>query len=235
LPALVHYHGGGWVIMNRDTHDGGCRSLSNKAGVAVLSVEYRKAPEFKAPVAAEDCYAALLWAVENAAALGIDPARIGVIGDSAGGNLAAVVALLARDRRGPALKCQVLTYPAVDATMAAESIRENANAPLLGEREMRWFWEHYIGGSSVDALDPRVSPLFATSHASLPPAFVTTAEFDPLRDEGEAYARKLADAGVPVNVKRYDGVFHGFALMGKFIPEGRQILDDQAAFLKKIL
>lgn len=235
LPALIHFHGGGWVIMNRDTHDGGCRSLCNRAGVAVLSVEYRKAPEFKAPVPAEDCYAALLWAVENAATLGIDPARIGVIGDSAGGNLAAVVALMARDRKGPALKCQVLTYPAVDATMASESIKENANAPLLGEREMRWFWGHYIGGSTVDARDPRVSPLFATDHAGLPPAFVTTAEFDPLRDEGEAYAKKLAAAGVPVDVKRYNSVFHGFALMGKFIPEGRQILDDQAAFLKKTL
>jgi len=235
LPALVHFHGGGWVIMNLDTHDGNCRNLCRQSGVAVVSVEYRKAPEFKAPVPAEDCYAALEWVVANAASLGIDPTRLGVIGDSAGGNLAAVVAQMARDRKGPKIKCQILTYPAVDATMSSRSIKENANAPLLGEREMQWFWGHYIEGSAVTAKDPGVSPLFATSLAGLPPAFVTTAEFDPLRDEGEDYAKRLQAAGVPVAVKRYDGVFHGFALMGKFIPEGRQILDDQIAFLKKHL
>lgn len=235
LPALVHFHGGGWVIMNLDTHDGNCRSLCNKAGIAIVSVEYRKAPEFKAPVPAEDCYAALEWVVANAAALGIDANRVGVIGDSAGGNLAAVVAQLARDRKGPKVKCQVLTYPAVDATMSAASIKENANAPLLGEREMKWFWGHYIEGSKLSAKDPEVSPLFARSLANLPPAFVSSAEFDPLRDEGEEYAKKLQAAGVPVEMKRYNGVFHGFALLGKFIPEGRLVLDDQVAFLKKYL
>jgi len=235
LPALVHFHGGGWVIMNLDTHDGNCRNLSNRAGIAVVSVEYRKAPEFKAPVPAEDCYAALEWVVANAASLGIDATRIGVIGDSAGGNLAAVVAQMARDRKGPKLKCQVLTYPAVDATMSAPSIQENANAPLLGEREMKWFWGHYIDGSKLTAKDPGVSPLFAANFAGLPPAFVSTAEFDPLRDEGEDYAKKLQAAGVSVECKRYNGVFHGFALLGKFIPEGRQVLEDQVAFLKKHL
>ncbi len=235
LPVLIHYHGGGWVIMNLDTHDGNCRNLCNAAGVAVLSVEYRKAPEFKAPIPAEDCYAALEWVIAQAANLGIDAKRIGVVGDSAGGNLAAVVAQMARDRKGPTIKCQILTYPAVDATMSAASIKENANAPLLGEREMKWFWGHYVDGSSLPPRDPGVSPLFAASLAGLPPAFVSTAEFDPLRDEGEDYARKLEMAGVPVELTRYNGVFHGFALMGKFIPEGRQVLADQAVFIKKYL
>ena len=235
LPALVHFHGGGWVLMNLDSHDGICRQLSNRTGAVVVSVEYRKAPEFKAPIAAEDCYAALQWVVDNAAALGIDVNRIGVIGDSAGGNLAAAVTLLARDRNGPKIKCQVLTYPAVDATMSAPSIKENATAPLLGEGEMKWFWGHYLDGAKVTAKDTRVSPLFASSLANLPPAFVSTAEYDPLRDEGEDYARKLHAAGVTVESKRYNSVFHGFALMGKIIPEGRQLLEAQTAFLAKYL
>jgi acetyl esterase len=235
LPVLVHFHGGGWVIMNIETHDGGCRSLCNKAGVAIVSVEYRKSPEHKAPVPAQDCYAALKWVVANAATLGVDPNRVGIIGDSAGGNLAAIVAQMARDKSGPKLRCQILTYPAVDATMSSPSIKENATAPLLGEAEMKWFWGHYIEGSGLDVRDPAVSPLFAASLADLPPAFVCTAEFDPLRDEGEAYANKLAAAGVEVEYKRYDSVFHGFALMGKFIPEGRQVMDAQAAFLRKHL
>lgn len=235
LPALVHFHGGGWVLMDLDTHDGGCRDICNKTGAAVVSVEYRKAPEFKAPIPAEDCYAALCWVAANAASLGLDATRLGVIGDSAGGNLAAVVALMARDRKGPNLRCQVLTYPAVDATMSAQSIKENATAPLLGEREMNWCWGLYIDGSGLDRKDPRVSPLFAENLTGLPPAFVSTAEFDPLRDEGEAYAAKLKAAGVTVECKRYNGVFHGFALMGKVVPEGRQVVADQAAFVKQYL
>ncbi|MSR15474.1 MAG: alpha/beta hydrolase [Gammaproteobacteria bacterium] len=235
LPALVHFHGGGWVLMDLDTHDGGCREICNANGVVVVSVEYRKAPEFKAPIPAEDCYAALCWVAANAASLGIDVTRLGVIGDSAGGNLAAVVAQMARDRQGPKLKCQVLTYPAVDATMSSASIKENATAPMLGEREMTWFWGLYIDGSTLARNDPRVSPLFASDLVGLPPAFVSTAEYDPLRDEGEAYAEKLKAAGVPVECKRYNGVFHGFALMGKVVPEGRQVVVDQAAFVKKYL
>lgn len=233
LPVVVHFHGGGWVIMNIETHDGGCRTLSNKAGCAIVSVEYRKAPEHKAPIPAQDCYAALKWVVANAATLGVDAQRVAVMGDSAGGNLAAVVAQMARDQGGPALRCQVLTYPAVDATMSSPSIKENANAPLLGEAEMTWFWGHYIDGSGLEAKNPAVSPLFAASLSGLPPAFICTAEFDPLRDEGEAYAKKLEAAGVAVEYKRYDGVFHGFALMGKFIPEGRAVMDAEAAFLRK--
>lgn len=234
LPTLVHFHGGGWVYMGLETHDGYCRHLANAGKIAVVAVEYRKAPEFKAPTAAEDCIAALKWVVANAGSLGVDAARIGVIGDSAGGNLAAVTSQAARDA-GIALKCQVLTYPAVDATLSSPSIKENATAPILGEKEMAWFYSHYLDGAKVDAKHPLVSPLYASSLAGLPPAFVSTAEFDPLRDEGETYASKLEAAGNSVQCKRYAGVFHGFLLMSKVIPEGRQLIADQLAFLAKHL
>jgi acetyl esterase len=234
LPTIVHFHGGGWVYMGLETHDGYCRHLANAAGIAVIAVEYRKAPEFKAPTAANDCYTALQWVHANATSLGVDAARIGVMGDSAGGNLACVVAQLARDG-GPVLKCQVLTYPAVDASMSSPSIKENATAPILGEREMKWFWQHYVDGAGVDAKDPLVSPINAKSLAGLPPAFVSTAEFDPLRDEGEDYAGKLKAAGVSVESKRYAGVFHGFLLMSKVIPEGRKLIEDQIAFIGRYL
>jgi len=230
LPVLVHFHGGGWVYLNLDTHDGYCRQLANQAGVAIVAVEYRKAPEQPFPAAVEDCYAALCWVADNAAGLGLDPDRIATIGDSAGGNLAAVTAQMARDQGGPALRAQVLTYPAVDAELASPSIKENAEAPILPESALRWFWDHYLG--AADRLDPRASPLRASSLAGLPAAFVSTAELDPLRDEGEAYADKLEAAGVPVECRRYDGVFHGFMLLGKFIPEARELIADQAAFLK---
>lgn len=232
LPVLVHYHGGGWVYMNLDTHDAYCRMLANRAGCAVLAVEYRKAPEFPFPIPLEDCYAALIWTAANAARLGLDPARIGVIGDSAGGNLAAAVSLMARDQHGPALKLQVLTYPAVDGTMSQPSISENAAAPLLGKPQMDWFWKHY-NAKGADVKDARFSPLFAASHADLPPAFVSTAQFDPLRDEGAAYADKLVAAGVEVEYQPYDGVFHGFMLMSKIIPEGARLIGAQTAFIKR--
>ncbi len=231
LPLLVHYHGGGWVLMNLESHDALCRTLANKAGVAILAVEYRKAPEYPYPTAVEDCYAALRWAAANADELGVDGTRLGVIGDSAGGNLASVVAQMARDSGGPDLRVQILTYPAVDATMAAKSIEENAEAPLLGRDEMRWFWDHYIGDHK-NLKEPRLSPLYANSFDNLPPAYVSTAEFDPLRDEGEQYAEKLAAAGTEVISKRYNGVFHGFALLAKLIPEGAQLVEEQAAFVR---
>nr|AIT69706.1 lipase/esterase AS-Trib6 [uncultured bacterium] len=234
LPVLVHYHGGGWVYMNLDTHDAYCRLLANRTGCAVIAVEYRKAPEYPFPIPLEDCYAALRWTVSNADKLGLDATRLGVIGDSAGGNLAAAVAIMARDQHGPAIKAQVLTYPAVDATMSQPSVTENAAAPLLGRPQMDWFWKHYNkhGGN---AQDPRLSPLYASDLSRLPPAFISTAEFDPLRDEGEAYANKLRAAGVAVDYRRYDGVFHGFMLMAKIIPEGAQLIAAQAAFIKQHL
>ncbi len=230
LPVLVHYHGGGWVFLNLDTHDGLCRQLANGVGCAVVAVEYRKAPEHRFPTALEDCYAALQWVAQHAGRLGVDAGRIAVIGDSAGGNLAATVAILARDRKGPALCGQVLTYPAVDATLGHPSIRENADAPILTQRAMTWFYGHYLGGHNPK--DPLVSPLLTASLGGLPPAFVSTAEMDPLRDEGEAYAARLAAAGNEVTVKRYLAVFHGYALMGKFIPEARTLVAAQVRFLR---
>jgi acetyl esterase len=234
LPVMVHFHGGGWVYMDLGTHDGYCRTLANRSGCAVVAVEYRKAPEHPFPVPVEDCYAALKWVAANAARLGIDASRMGVVGDSAGGNLAAAVALLARDAGGPALRLQVLTYPAVDATMSQPSISENASAPLLGRPQMEWFWKHY-NSAKADQRDPRMSPLFAANLKGLPPAFVSTAEFDPLRDEGETYAGKLKSADVVVEYHRYGGVFHGFLLMSKIIPEAARLIAAQAAFIKQYM
>ena len=234
LPVMVHFHGGGWVLMDLGTHDGYCRTLANRSGCAVVAVEYRKAPEFPFPVPVEDCYAALQWVVAQAAALGIDAGRVGVVGDSAGGNLATAVALMARDQGGPALRLQLLTYPAVDATMSAPSITENAGAPLLGKPQMAWFWQHY-NAAHADPRDPRLSPLYAASFAGLPPTLLCTAEFDPLRDEGEAYADKLRAAGVTVEYLRFGGVFHGFLLMSKIIPEGARLIAAQVAFTKQYM
>lgn len=231
LPVLVHYHGGGWVYMNLETHDAYCRVLSNRTGCAVLAVEYRKAPEHPYPVPLEDCYQALLWTVEQANTLGLDAGRMGVVGDSAGGNLAAAVALKARDSDGPALRVQILTYPAVDASMSKPSIEDNAAAPLLGRPQMAWFWNHY-NSNDVDPTESYLSPLAAANCADLPPAIVSTAEFDPLRDEGDAYAEKLKAAGVTVEHLQYPSVFHGFMLMAKIIPEGAALIEAQTAFVK---
>lgn len=233
LPVMVHFHGGGWVYMDLGTHDGYCRTLANRTGCAVVAVEYRKAPEFAFPVPVEDCCAALQWVAAEAGKLGLDASRMGVVGDSAGGNLAAAVALMARDGGGPALRLQVLTYPAVDASMSLPSISENADAPLLGRPQMAWFWKHYQ--QQADSHDPRLSPLYAKDLSRLPPAFVCTAEFDPLRDEGEAYAGKLKSAGVTVEYHRYGGVFHGFLLMSKIIPEGARLIASQVSFIKQYM
>ena len=232
LPVMVHFHGGGWVYLNLDTHDGYCRTLANSAGCAVVAVEYRKAPEYAFPTPVDDCYQALSWVANNAQDLGLDGSRIGVVGDSAGGNLAAAVTLMARDKGGPELKLQVLTYPAVDAAMSAPSIEENAAAPLLGRQQMAWFWGHYVP-KGTDVRDPRLSPLYADDLGDLPPAFISTAEFDPLRDEAEDYADKLQAANVDVDCRRYDGVFHGFMLMAKLIPEGQQLIATQCEFIQK--
>jgi acetyl esterase len=234
LPVMVHFHGGGWVYMDLGTHDGYCRTLANRSACAVLAVEYRKAPEHPFPAPLEDCFAALKWVAAEAGRLGLDASRMGVVGDSAGGNLAAAVAIMARDAGGPALRVQVLTYPAVDAAMASASIGENADAPLLGRPQMAWFWQHY-NANHADVRDARLSPLYAKDLKGLPPALVSTAEFDPLRDEGEAYAGKLQSAGVVVEYLRYGGVFHGFMLMSKIIPEGARLIAAQAAFIKQYM
>jgi acetyl esterase len=208
FPLLVWYHGGGWVIGSIAGGDGTCRRLAADAGVVVVSVDYRLAPEHPFPAAPEDCYAATLWAVDHAAELGADPSRVAVGGDSAGGNLAAVVCLMARDRAGPAIAHQLLVYPATDLLMSHPSVKTNGEGYLLTADTMRWFVDHYLG--EADAKDPMISPIYAEDLTGLPPAHVITAEFDPLRDEGEAYAQLLEQAGVPTTMRRFDGQIHGF-------------------------
>jgi acetyl esterase len=233
-PVLVFYHGGGWVIGDLYTHDGICRSIVNAAGCAVAAVDYRLAPEFKYPTPVEDSYAGLLWVVANATRLGLDPARVAVGGDSAGGNLAAVMALLARDRHGPRLLLQVLVYPVTNHDFGTVSYRENATGYVLGTEDMRWFWRHYLARQE-QGREPQASPLLAKSLANLPPALVITAGCDPLRDEGEAYAGRLRDAGAAVTLTQYAGMFHGFLRMTRILDQSRVLLDEVAAALRKAL
>ena len=221
-PGLVYFHGSGWVIANIDVADSAVRSLANSTGCVVVSVNYQKAPEHKFPVPFDDCYAATTWVAANAAELGIDPGRIGVIGDSAGGNLAAAICLKARDEDGPAIAYQVLIYPATDCDWDKPSCIENAEGYLLQRATMEWFWSHYVTSTS-DAENPLVSPLRAADVAGLPPALVITAEFDPLRDDGELYADRLRDAGVPVRYTEYKGMIHGFYWMIGVMDQARDL------------
>jgi acetyl esterase len=211
-PGVVYFHGGGFVICDLDSHDGACRRLANALGAVVVSVDYRLAPEHRCPAAPDDAYAATVWVADQAETLGIDPARLAVAGDSAGGNLAAVTALRARDRGGPALAFQLLVYPVIDlgaGRVGYPSQTDNAEGYFLTNAQMEWYRDQYLAhddqGEHTDA-----SPIKAASHAGLPAACVVTAEMDPLRDEGEAYARALAAAGVPVELHRAPGMFHGF-------------------------
>ncbi len=231
LPALIYFHGGGWVIGDLDTHDVVCRQIANGSGAAVVSVDYRLAPEHKFPAAVEDAIAATAWIAAHGATLGIDTARLAVGGDSAGGNLAAVVALDARDRNGPKLFQQTLIYPATESTMSHPSHERFAEGLLLTRPTMKWFLGHYLRGAE-DLADWRVSPLRATSLANLPPALVLTAGYDPLCDEGEDYAARLAAAGVPVTRVRVEGMIHGFLTMGKLIPAANEAVAMIAAALK---
>jgi acetyl esterase len=216
LPAYVFFHGGGWVIGDLETHDVLCRQLTAASGAGVVSVDYRLAPEHRFPAAAEDAWAATRWVVAHAAELGLDAGRLAVGGDSAGGNLAAVVALMARDAGGPAIRLQVLIYPVTDVMRETRTYEDFAEGYMLTRDSMRWFIGHYLT-SSDDARDWRASPLRAPSLAGLPPALVVTAGFDPLRDEGEIYARRLRDAGVMVDHVCYGGMVHGFVGMGKLL------------------
>lgn len=232
LPALVYFHGGGWVIGDLDTHDVVCRTLANGARCAVFSVEYRKAPEAPFPAAVEDALAATSWVAENASALGVDAARIAVGGDSAGGNLAAVVALAARDAGGPALAFQLLIYPAVDQRLGHPSIEKNGEGYLLTKQNMLYFRGHYLP-NEADRLDWRASPLLAASLAGLPPAFVLTAGYDPLVDEGRAYAERLAREGVGTEYLCYEGMVHGFITMGRVLDAANAALAECAAALAR--
>ena len=233
LVGLVFFHGGGWVIGSVDTHDGLCRSIANAAGCVVVSVEYRLAPEHPFPAGIEDAYAATRWAAEHADALRIDPRRLAVGGDSAGGNLAAVVSLLARDRGGPGLALQLLLYPITDHDLDTGSYLDYANGHLLTRDAMAWFWKHYLpGGVSPD--HPYVSPLRARDLSGLPRALIITAECDPLCDEGNAYARRLEAAGVPVTSSCYAGMIHGFVRRNRLLDQGQRGLEEVAAALRAL-
>jgi acetyl esterase len=208
-PLLVYFHGGGFVFGNLDTHDVGCRLLCKHGGFHVLSVEYRLVPEHRFPAAILDGQAALAWAVKHAAELGADPSRVGVGGDSAGANMSAVVSLLSR-AQGPVPACQVLIYPPTDRTRAHPSMNRLAEGFILTRASVEWFHAQYAAPVGADSADPRISPLLAPDLSGLPPALIVTAGFDPLRDEGEAYAAALQAAGTPAILRRFDGLIHGF-------------------------
>jgi acetyl esterase len=232
-PLLVYYHGGGWVVGTLETHDGTCRALARASGAAVLSVGYRLAPEHPYPAPVEDCYEALLWAAGNAAGLGCDPARLAIGGDSAGGNLAGAVAIMARDRKGPALRHQLLIYPVTDDDYSLPSYAANgAGGYFLGTQAMRWFWNHYLG-ASADAPLARIGR--TPDLTALPAASVYTAEFDPLRDEGMAYAARLAEAGVQVEAATAPGMIHGFFSMYEAVPDAWAWIERAGARLKEAL
>jgi acetyl esterase len=231
LSALVYFHGGGWVIGDLESHDQACRALANTAECAVLAVHYRLAPEHRFPAAVEDAVAATRWIAGNAAPLGIDATRLAVGGDSAGGNLAAVVSMDARDRDGPPLRLQLLIYPSMDMGMDTPSHFRHADQLPLTRSGMHWFLGHYLRGES-DKSDWRASPLRAQSLVNLPPALIITAAFDPLCDEGEAYAKSLANAGVPVTHHRFAGQIHGFLTMGRIIADSGRLIGLSAEALK---
>lgn len=231
LPGLVHLHGGGWVVGSLAAYDATCRLLAARTPAVVVGVDYRLAPEHRFPAAVEDVFAATQWVAAHADALGIAPGRLAVGGDSAGGNLSAVVALLARDRGGPPLALQALVYPATDARCDTPSYRENREGYFLTRAGMDWFWGHYLR-DPADRDEPRVSPLRARDLGGLPPALVQIAEYDPLRDEGDAYAARLRAAGVPVTLTRYPGMIHSFVGLRAVFPQAMRALDEIAAALR---
>ena len=231
--VLLWLHGGGWVIGDLESADATARMLANRSGAVVVSVDYRLAPEHKAPAALEDCLAALVWTVENAELLGVTAAKVAVGGDSAGGNLAALLCHRVRDEFGPQIDFQLLVYPVTDCTLGHPSIEENADGYFLTKAAMVWFVGHYLG--ETDPKDPTVSPLYADRCDGLPPALVITAEFDPLRDEGEAYAQRLREAGVVVQQRRFDGQIHGFFGLTTFLEDGAAAMDLAGATLREAL
>jgi acetyl esterase len=230
LPALLYFFGGGWVLGTIDTADGVSRSLANSTGALVAVVGYRLAPEHPFPAAVDDCYAAVRWVAEHSGEIGADPARLAVGGDSAGGNLAAGVALRAR-ADGPALAGQLLVYPNTDQLADDESMRAADDPFLFNRHSVAWYRQHYLA-SPGDAASPLASPLRAESLAGLPPALVITAEYDPLRDQGEAYARRLADDGVQVELSRFPGMAHGFFTMAGTVDASRAAIAQAASELR---
>jgi acetyl esterase len=233
LPVVVYFHGGGWVIGDIESHDTVCHRLAAGVPAVVVSVDYRLAPEHRFPTAVDDGDAATTWVSLHAAELGADAGRLAVAGDSAGGNLAAVVARRFRDRGGPPVAFQLLIYPGTDMTRSLPSHRENGSGYLLDSDTMTWFLGNYLDGA--DERHPDASPLLVEDLSGLPPALVITAEFDPLRDEGEAYAERLAEAGVAVTLSRYDGMIHGFYGLDSIFTSARQATDETVTALQKAL
>lgn len=232
-PVVVWFHGGGWVIGSAEESIPTCSRLAAEAGCVVVSVDYRLAPEHRAPAALADCLAVTEWVLAHAAEIGADAGRVAVGGDSAGGNLAALVAL----EHGPRLRYQVLVYPVTDLTLSHPSIDENAEGYLLTKAGMQWFVGHYLGSTGIDAADPGISPIYAADDrlAAAPPAYVITCEFDPLRDEGEAYAARLASLGVKVEHRRFDGQIHAFYNLPVAIPAAADAQARAAALLRAAL
>jgi acetyl esterase len=227
FPVLVYFHGGGWVIGDLDTHHAFCHALAKTSCCLVVAVDYRLAPEHRFPAAVEDAYAATQWVAENAGPIQADPDRFAVCGDSAGGHLAAVVSMMARDRQGPRIDLQILIYPITDFSFDTPSYDENNTGCMLTRDMMKWFWNHFIGDER-QADDPYASPLRAKNFADLPPALILTAEYDPLRDEGEAYGQKLQAAGVNVTLTRYPGMVHGFIRMTAVLDKANEALGEVA-------
>ena len=234
FPALVYFHGGGFVILNIEILDPTCRVMANRTGCAIVSVNYQKAPERKYPTAVDDAYAATKWIAEHAKEINIDPVRIGVLGESAGGALAAVTGLRARDEGGPSLFGQVLITPITDADVNKPSYLANAEGYLHQRATMQWYFDHYLN-SAADGADWRVSPLRAPDHARLPPALVITAEYDPLRDDGHLYAEKLKAAGVPTLHSDYAGMVHPFFFMQGVLDASRRLHDEIGAWVRNVL
>jgi acetyl esterase len=233
--CLVFFHGGGFVVCDLETHDALCRQIAVDSVCCVVAVDYRLAPEHRFPAAPDDCYAALCWVADNADRLRVDRGRLAVGGDSAGGNLAAVVSVRARDRGGPQIKFQLLAYPVTDLrSMDTQSHRQFASGYFLTRAALVWFRDHYLQDAS-QRTDAEVSPLACTRLQDLPPALVITAECDPLRDEGEAYARALEQAGVPTALSRYPGMIHGFLSLYAVLSLGEQAVGEICAALSRAL
>ena len=231
-PVLVYFFGGGWSLGTLDTCDGVCRMLTNAAGCVTVAVSYRLAPEHKFPAAVDDCYSGAAWVAAHAAELGGDPDRVAVGGDSSGGNLAAAVTLHARDRGGPQFIHQLLVYPNTDYQAGTPSMREINDPHFFNPKAVEWYWGLYLA-TPQDGANPLASPLRAPDLSGLPPATVITAEYDPLRDEGERYAARLADAGVPVEVSRYDGMPHAFFTMIGVLDVAREAVRYAAVRLRE--
>ena len=232
FPVLVYFHGGGWVLGNLDTHEPLCRRLANASSAIVVAVDYPLSPEAVFPAALEDCYKSIQFVVEQAEDLNIDPTRVVVAGDSAGANLAAAVAILARDRGGPSICFQLLIYPVLDQRCQSASYTEFAEGYGLSKSAMLWFWQQYLGNSEDSPIKPLISPLLAEDISNLPPAHVITASYDVLRDEGEAYVQRLKEAGVPVTHRRYEGMIHGFFHLTSVFDTGQQAGADVAEVIR---